>query len=240
MHSWSRIVAFGFTVAACICSRPCIGAAPAPADALSTALNKIRSLNSYAVEFVRSDESGGVSSRHHRRIMYSRPSRYYIEDLEVLVQSTVAEGRKQTVCVPKMTTLVTQDVRWDYSREVRQYSRLSLDSQHEDPGVQFAPPMRLIESVSEVSNGGHEVLAIDGKRFDCEVIRAKAPPSVEFTFWIDTSTGFIVKHIARGPDRTVSVEILSIEVNPEIPPNLFIFEPAEGWRESSEYRCGSR
>lgn len=229
-----------FLIVACI--HPCPGPAQdaTPESLLRNAVAKIRTFDSYTVEFIRYDEFDQTRSVHHRRLSFARPFRFRIEDLEPAAETVrMADGKliSQPAC-GRFVDVFSATLRWSFNKDLKQYSKLTFDPSKEDPAVQFAPRIR--GQLDDVSLEPDETLSLGGRQYDCTVIRARYPAGAYLVAWIDKSRGYVIKFtaaVAQPQLRTTTVELISMEPHAELPDDLFTFEPPANWQQSSTYLC---
>ena len=160
-----------------------------PESLLRNAVAKIRTFDSYTVEFIRYDEFDQTRSVHHRRLSFARPFRFRIEDLEPAAETVrMADGKliSQPAC-GRFVDVFSATLRWSFNKDLKQYSKLTFDPSKEDPAVQFAPRIR--GQLDDVSLRPDETLSLGGGSMTT-VIRAAIRPA----YWSRGSTNRAVRH----------------------------------------------
>lgn len=210
-----------------------------PESLLKEAASKIRNLESYTVEFFRYDEYPCNRSVLHRRNSFVRPFRFRSEDLEPSTE-TLCTADGKLISAPgcgRFTDLFNGNIRWSYNEDLKLYSKSAFDPSKEDPVIIFALPIR--SQFDQISLGPDETLSIGGRQYDCTVIHAHYRAGAYRTAWIDKLQGFVVKwtQVTSQPQTSVTVELISIKVNPALPDDLFTFKPPADWHQASGFPC---
>jgi hypothetical protein len=69
-----------------------------------------------------------------------------------------------------------------------------------------------------------ETIHVAGRSYDCDVLRVWFQTgNATTTLWIDRSRDLVLRYVSTGPPESVSVTLLSAEINPTLPSELFQF-----------------
>jgi outer membrane lipoprotein-sorting protein len=83
-----------------------------------------------------------------------------------------------------------------------------------------------------------ETIDVAGRSYDCDVLRVWSQTgNAATTLWIDRTGGLVLRYVSTSPRESVSVTLLSAEINPTLPSELFQFEPPPGYREVLALCC---
>ncbi len=207
------------------CLAAALLAADEPRSLLEAAAHKLDDLDSYTIEFVRHDRTGTQDSVVLRRVSFTRPFRWRIEDLPVPTGQPC----------PRLVEVIDGTVRLGWAAELKQYWKMKIDPRRESPRSQFA--LRVPDGLQNVERAADERLSIAGRDHNCHVVRGDIGARVRLTAWIDKSSGIAVKWTISSPATEITTEILSIEPDAALAAALFTFDPPPDWRASPSFRC---
>jgi len=187
------------------------------AAAIAGALGAFKPQQQYRGEFVQvytfTNPEASVEGR--RTIVFGGRDRFFVEDhLPVHRLSYVSE-----------------QTRWTYAPELHQYTQ--------EPYHRSVDPIEItsLERVAAMtpldpSFLPDETLAVNGRAYRCRVLRAHygfdaRAEAVTVTFYLDQGGTHLRRMVTLSPRGSVSLTILSLEIQPAIPDSEFHFIPPD-------------
>ena len=194
----------------------------ADADSMVRRLaERYQQFDSYKLEYLDSYTTAGT---YHRKVSFQRPGRYRVE--------TNRAGEANWVI-----QILSQKGRWMYAPDLQQYIAMS-EKPEGDPAFEVGSIGRIASQMRRAEFLPAETIDVAGRSYNCDVVRVWFQAGeASTTLWIDRSRDLVQRYVATGPRESVSVTLLSAEVNPIVPDELFQFEPSPGYREVKSLCC---
>jgi len=200
---------------------------PNAESALRESVERFRALDSYVVEFYRTDENPSSRTVIHRRISFKRPSHYRVEDLSPQQVTDLKGEQPSTSECRGWTEVFEGENRWTLQPELKRFALTKVGPNEGSPATALfmSVPPRLYT----FEYGPNEVLSSGGKNYKCIVVHAHSPDGKSITTWIDNESGLPIRSAATLAQWHFEVKLENPVFNPALPDDLFNFDPDPTW-----------